>query len=283
MPKDKKDEQIELFFPYYVNQERLLDIYAILNGGYSEFSEVTASTSTKKDKKGKAEVSFSGFKIFNFGFVATATGEIANSNGTNEEAKERKVHTVTSVLSMVISELKEKKYLCSIENSKPGQFVCMDVNLSINSMSSLLSELSDVMKLVGNLDNNNSNSKVIIDLEKLAKQMKTLFDGDEIVCEKENYAIFGTVVDSNLYQAVRSDIIGTELHCLAQVKRVYPTGTELMKNTVFSKLKDKSSKEQMLKAMNDLAKKDVYDFEAVVIPSIDNKPVYQLEIIALYQ
>ena len=51
MSKEKKDEQIELFFPYYVNQERLLDIYAILNGGYSEFSEVTASTSTKKDKK----------------------------------------------------------------------------------------------------------------------------------------------------------------------------------------------------------------------------------------
>ena len=41
MSKEKKDEQIELFFPYYVNQERLLYIYAILNGGYSEFSEVT--------------------------------------------------------------------------------------------------------------------------------------------------------------------------------------------------------------------------------------------------
>lgn len=283
MTKDIKDEKIELFFPYYVNQERLLDIYAILNGGYSEFSEVTASKSSEKTKKGKADVSFSGFKIFNFGIGASTSGEIGNSTGANEEAKERKVHTVTSVLSMVISELKNKKYIQNIEDSQPGQFVCIDVNLSINSMSSLLSELTDVMKLMESIDRNKTNSNNTKDVEKIAKQMKTLFDGDEIVCEKEKYAVFGTVVDSNLYQAVRSDIIGTELHCLAQVKRVYSKGTELMKNTVFSKLKDKSSKEKMLKAMKDITNKDVYDFEAVVIPSIENKPVYQLEIIALYQ
>lgn len=30
----------EIFFPYYVNQGRLLDICAILNGGYSEYSEL---------------------------------------------------------------------------------------------------------------------------------------------------------------------------------------------------------------------------------------------------
>ena len=92
--------------------------------------------------------------------------------------------------------------------------------------------------------------------------MKTLFDGEEIVCEREKYAVFGTIVDSNLYQSVRSDIIGTDLHCLAQVKRVFPYGTELMKNTVFSKLKDKDSKGKMIKAMNDITKKEIYDFEA---------------------
>ena len=294
--KNKKNREIELFFPYYVNQERLLDIYAIMNGGYSEFSEVTASENTQKDKKGKAEVNFSGFKIFNFGLGASASGEVGNSKGTKKEAKERKVHTVTSVLSMVISELKNKNYLREIEDSKPGQFVCLDVNLLVNSMSSLLSELTDVMKLVDSLkskDNKstgNSNSKRAgnssndtKDVEAIAKQMKTLFDGEEIVCEREKYAVFGTVVDSNLYQSVRSDIIGTDLHCLAQVKRVFPDGTELMTNTVFSKLKDKDSKEQMLKAMNDLTKTDIYDFEATIIPSIQNKPVYQLEIIALYQ
>ena len=35
-----------------------------------------------------------------------------------------------------------------------------------------------------------------------------------------------------------------------------------MKNTVFSKLKDKDSKGKMIKAMNDITKKEIYDFEA---------------------
>lgn len=296
MSKEQKNEQLVLFFPYYVNQERLLDIYAILNGGYSEFSEVSASKTTQKDKKGKAEVTFSGFRIFNFGLDVSGSGKVGDSKGTTEEAKERKVHTVTSILSMVISELKNKKYLHKIEDSKPGQFVCLDVNLLVNSMSSLLSELTDVMKLMDSLqsEDNKGNGKSknkgvgnssqeTKDIENIAKQMKTLFDGEEIVCETEKYAVFGNVVDSNLYQSVRSDIIGADLHCLAQVKRVFPDGTELMKNTVFSKLKDKGSKEQMIKALNDLTKKDIYDFEATIIPSIQNKPVYQLEIIALYQ
>lgn len=29
-----------VFFPYYVNQNRLLDIYAILNRGFSEYEEI---------------------------------------------------------------------------------------------------------------------------------------------------------------------------------------------------------------------------------------------------
>ena len=281
--KDKIKKEIELFFPYYINQERLLDIYAILNGGYSEFSEVTASENTQKDKKGTAEIKLSGFKIFNFGLGASATGEIGKSKGTKKEAKERKVHTVTSVLSMVISELKNKNYLREIEDSKPGQFVCLDVNLSINSISSLLSELSDVVKLMGSIDSNKINSKDTKDIEKIKKQMNPLFDGDEIVCEKDDYAVFGNIVDKNLYQAVRSDIIGTSLKCLAQVKRYYPEGTELMKNTIFSKITDKNAKADFIKSMKQMIQEDVYNFEAVIIPSIENKPVYQLEIIALYQ
>lgn len=43
MSKDKIEENRKLFFPYYINQGRLLDIYAILNDGYSEYSEITTA------------------------------------------------------------------------------------------------------------------------------------------------------------------------------------------------------------------------------------------------
>lgn len=288
MSKEKKGEQIELFFPYYVNQERLLDIYAILNGGYSEFSEVTASTSIKKDKKGKAEVKFSGFKIFNFGFDPSVTGEIEKSKGTNEESKERKVHTVTSVLSMVKRELKNRGYLYDISVAKTGQFVCLPVNLSINSMQSLMNELSDISKLSNELTklSNTSSSTNSINTKSIGsitKGIKKLFDGEEILYQTEEYAVIGNIIESNLYQSVSSDLIGVDLTCLAKVKRKFDNGTELMKNTVFSKFKDQNSKELLIKELSKFTQNNVYNFDAVVVPSIKGKPVYQLEIIALYQ
>lgn len=288
MSKEKKDEQIELFFPYYVNQERLLDIYAILNGGYSEFSEVTASTSTKKDKKGKAEVTFSGFKIFNFGLGATATGELGKSDSTNEEAKERKVHTVTSVLSMVKRELENRGYLHDINTAKPGQFVCLPVNLSINSMQSLMNELSDISKLSNELtklsgSSSSTNPINTKSIDNITKGIKKLFDGEEILYQTEKFAVIGNIIESNLYQSVSADLIDVDLTCLAQVKRKFDNGTELMKNTIFSKLKDQESKESLIKKISEFSQNNVYDFDAVVVPSIKGKPVFQLEIIALYQ
>lgn len=292
MANNIEKNKLELFFPYYVNQSRLLDIYAILNGGYSEYSEISTAISDTKNKKGKTEISGNvGFKIFNFGVESNIAGDYEKNSEQHNEAKERKVQTVTSVLSMVQTMLKENKYLNNIQDAKPGQFVCLDVNLSINSVKSLLAESSDILKLsssmqsLGNIskDNKKNNINTIKDVENISKAVKDLFEGEEIVYETNEYAIIGTIIDSNLYQAVRSDIVNTELKCLAQVKRIFPDGTELMKNTTFSKIKDISAKEQFISAMSGISNSNIYDFEAVAIPSIQGKPVYQLEIIALYQ
>ena len=67
------------------------------------------------------------------------------------------------------------------------------------------------------------------------------------------------------------------------MKRVYPNGTELMKNTVFAKIKDKNAKDTLIASMQDLTKGNFFDFEATAVSGIYGKPVYQLEIIALYQ
>lgn len=287
MSKDKNENDIELFFPYYVNQERLLDIFAILNHGYSEFSEVSVSSKTEKNKKGKAELSLSGFKIFNFGIDGKTSGEANSNNSTQGQTTERKVQTVTSVLSKVKYELANRKMLVDIINSKPGNFVCLPVNLSINSIQLLLNELADIFKLTDEISKlekkpstKSSDSK---ELEKISKAMKRLFDGEEILFQTDSYAIIGNIIESNLYQSVTSDLIRTELKCLAQVKRVFPEGTELMRNTIFSKINEPESKQELIDALKGFTVNNVYDFDAVVVPSIHDKPVYQLEIIALYQ
>lgn len=96
-----------LFFPYYINQGRLLDIYAILNGGYSEYVEIITAVSGGKTTAGKIDINANGgFKLFNFG--GNISGGIEKSNSNQNENKEKKIQTVTSVLSIVISTLDKK-------------------------------------------------------------------------------------------------------------------------------------------------------------------------------
>ena len=159
--------------------------------------------------------------------------------------------------------------------------------VSINSIKSLLSELTELLELTKSMktigaDINIANND-IRKYDTLLKTIQELFTGEEILFQTENYAVIGNILDANLYQANRADIIDSEMICLAQVKRVFPNGTELMKNTIFTKIKDKSSKEDLIKAISGIANGNIFDFEAVAVPSIDDKPVYQLEIIALYQ
>ena len=152
-----------------------------------------------------------------------------------------------------------------------------------------MEELSDLVKLMDNILKVSPDLKSEVSLpdkkeiQNVQNTLKVLFGGEEIVFQTEKYAIIGNIVEQNLYQASKSDIIGTELKCLAQVKRVYPNGTELMKNTIFTKIKDAKVKKSFIEAMMSLSNQETYDFDVVAIPSIRGKPVYQVEIIALYQ
>ncbi len=284
--EESVEKKLELFFPYYINQGRLLDIYAILNGGYSEFSELITTINSENQKGGKAELSVNGgFKLLNIG--ASVSGNVDTKDSQQYSSTEKKVQTITSILSIVKNTLSEKGYLFDIKEAKPGQFVCIPVNLSINSVKSLFEEMVELIKMSNNLQPLNSSvkkpDKDLKNYENLLKNSQSLFAGEEILYDTKEFAIIGNIVNSNLYQSTRNDLIGTSLNCLAQVKRVHPKGTELLKNTMFSKLKDEKVKEDLIEAMGAIANAKIYRFEAIAIPSIYGKPVFELEIIALYQ
>ena len=286
MGKNKKKKRQEIFFPYYINQSRLLDIYAILNGGYSEYSEITTSVSVQKSKASKADGQASGgFKLVNLG--GTISGNSSKTDEQSSENREKKVHTITSILSMVKASLAHKGYLVDITRAEPGDFVCLPVKLQINSIKSMFSEMAEILKLGVQMKKAGAAIKGVGQETKqyddLLKSMQVLFSGEEIIYEEENFAITGNILDENLYQGSRADIINSDMTCLAQVKRVFPEGTELMKNTIFTKIKDGSAKESLISSMQALTAGEVFDFEATAVSGIYDKPVYQLEIIALYQ
>lgn len=282
----QKEHQKELFFPYYINQGRLLDIYAILNGGYSEYEEITTTSIVEKSKGTKGTLTGSGgFKILNIG------GDLSGSyehKGTQEnDSKEKKVQTITSILSLVVHTLKNKKYVTEITKSTSGSFVVIPVSLQINSIRSLIEEIADLLKLCSDMQRFGASVKGTAqqskDINTMLSSIKVLFDGEEVIYETPDFAIVGNIIDSNLYQASRADLIGVNLNCLAQVKRFFPMGSELMRNTIFTKIKDKSAKQKLIESVSTINSGKVFDFEATAISEIEGKPLYQLEIIALYQ
>jgi hypothetical protein len=284
---NKKEEiinSVELFFPYYINQSRLLDIYAIINGGLSEYEEVSVMHSKSNNNTVKGEASASaGFKIFKIAGDVDASSEKGNS--TNEESSIKKVQTVTSILSIVIESLKNKNRLKNVTESNPGSFVLIPVNLRINSVKKMFEELNEILDLIefarksgAQIDFTYNKNR----FKSITNSIKSIFNGQELFFENDDYTIFGNIYDEYLYQATYDDIIDSKLMCLAQVKRVFPEGTELMRNTVFNKVKDKSIKSQFADIMNSF-NNEAFDFESTAVLSVEDKPVYQIEIIALYQ
>ena len=288
----------QLFFPYYVNQSRLLDIYAILNGGYSEYVEITTAVKSETKGSGKAGITAnSGFKIFDLGVSLTAD----KANAHSDENREKKVQTVTSMLKIVMDTLGSRGYLRDIKEAHVGEFVCIPVCMQVNSIRGLVEETQELLKLTENIkriyggtsnsSNKNSTSKLqqkppksdSKEIKDIMQLLQTIFSGEEIVYDAGEYAVFGNISNENLYQAIRSDIVGTELKCLAQVKRVYPEGTNLMRNTIFTKIQDAATKASLIDGLRALTENNTFAFESVAIPSILGKPVYELEIVALYQ
>ncbi|HJG30553.1 MAG TPA: hypothetical protein K8U80_04055 [Collinsella ihuae] len=277
----------ELFFPYYINQSRLLDLYAILNGGYTEYEEINASSEATNKKSGSAKVEGSGFKIFRIGGGLSGTIEGGSNEASSSSTKI--VQTTTSMLGIVISALNDRGYVRDIASANAGSFIIVPVVLKINSIKSLINEakalleLSEKMQAVGTKTSGKTKSETLEQVKQIAGVCRELFGAEEIICETDSYALVGTISDEHLYQAVRADIIRTELRCLAQVKRVFPEGTQLMKNTIFTKIRDTSSKKALIESMRALSDNGNFEYECDAIPEIVDKPVYQLEIVALYQ
>lgn len=275
-----------IFTPYYINQSRLFDIYAIINDGYNEYSEISESVSQTKDKESTfdSNLSTSGFKIFKFDFGGQAKRFKSNKN--NSQQSHRKVQTIASMLSLVRKDLKNNALLKQISSSEVGDFIEIPVSFKFNSYKQLMSEIETYVTLYSSLskiNKQNASKSTLNEINKINEVINQLFSGDELLHISEEYAIIANFYDSNLYQSSRSDLINTQLFCLAQIKKVFPSGTELMQNTTFSKIKEESMKNNILKALTELSSQDSLSFDSSPISKINDRPVYQIEILALYQ
>lgn len=285
MEKDASSKLDSVFFPYYVNQARLIDIFAIINNGFAEYEVITEETVKSKNNAAKGSAR-AGFKLFKLG--VDAEGEVRVSSGDRGTRSMRLVQTPSSMLGIVVSEMRWRGFLKDLLESVPGDFVLIPVNLKINSIKGYIGDLTKLTELgqkMQNLDKANS-SKARSEEASLLKRINgvafELFSAEEIISELDDYAVMGSISTDNLYEGVVQDIIDTDLMCLAQVKRVYRDGTRLMKNTMFSMIRDDDSKRALIDSLtpsDESPFRSYYDLKF----EIAGKPVYHLEIVALYQ
>ncbi len=271
------------FFPYYVDKERLLDIYAVINDGYADYEEITTSydKNTEGNINGKV-----GFKIFKV--QADMQTGIRRAGKSSKSFSHKKVQTISSMLNFIISSLSINDILkTNFKEAVEGDFVYTPITLSNNSLEILQDRFNDILRIMKMLENplfggkkiDNKQVQNMIDV--IGKACKTVIDGNEVIFENDNYGIVANINKNNYYQSVIYDLIDCELMCLCKIKKVYDQGTELLKNTIFTNLKNDTSKDELIAALTGMSDNDTYNLDCNIKTSIKGKRVYEIQIVSL--
>lgn len=279
-----------LVYPYYVNQPRLIDLSAVLLGGYTSYEEIGFQNDFIKhqDAKGKVNASNRLFSLFNIG--AEAALDIERDDHESTKRTIQKVQTAASLLSAVLAELRTRKLIHSLDDAKPGFLVDFEFEPRINSAKAVIDELIQLQSLSEKLQNTGNNSggkskgsKTKNNLDMMASSIRELFDAEEIVGDLSDCAVVGLIDDTNLYLSRRDDVLDKQLRCFATLKQIYPEGTTLLKNSIFSRIGSRELKAEFCNALKQFAEEGFYEFNSSIIMEITDKPVYEVDIIAMYQ
>lgn len=271
------------FTPYYINQNRLFDLYSILNRGYSEYEEITIQSSDAKKATGKVDTTASGgFKLIKIS--GGVEGECEHKELQSSGTTIKRVQTVTSILGNVLEEMATKKYIQKIGDCKQGDFFEGTVNFTLNSLKKLLDILKDIVGLTASMSSIGVTAKIPYtkkQIEDITKAFTFLFGGLEVFYETDEYAVIANLNENCLYLSNLDDILNTDIFCFGQIKKIYPNGTNLLKNTTFSRFKSAESKNDFISKIAELSNNDTLELGITAKAEIEGKKVYEVEIISL--
>jgi hypothetical protein len=280
MNKDNKD--VRIFTPYYINQSRLFDLYSILNGGFVEYEEISSLSTINTKGTGKAEIGTSGgFKLIKISGGGEAGLERAKENSSASTT--RKIQTVTSILGTVLESMEEKGHFKEINLVSQGEFINTPVNFTLNSVKKLFEMLKEIAELSSSFKALGSNLKLPYttkQVDDIIKVFKFLIDTLEVYYETDEYAIIANITENNLYLSNVDDVVGTDITCFAQVKKIYPDGCPLLRNTILSKMKG-SNKSSIIGSFSGFTGNESFDLGVSARSKICGKTVYEVEIISL--
>ncbi|NLB61771.1 MAG: hypothetical protein GX802_05035 [Clostridiales bacterium] len=275
-----------LFTPYYINQNRLFDIFSILNNGYCEYEEITTHEENAKKSSAKAEASITGggFKLINiFGSIA---GTNETGSNTSSGITSKRVQTVSSILKTVLDDMERKHHIRNLDKCEEGGFFYEPVTLKLNSLKRFLDLIKEIVDLQESMSKQSLSNIGKLpctkkQIEDLTKAFRFILGGLEVLYETDEYAIIANIDEKNLYLSNLDDIVNTKLHCFGHIKKIQPKGTRLLKNTYFSKVIDESSKKSFYEMIGNITGNNTIELDITVKPEIVGKKVYEIEIISL--
>ena len=99
--------------PYYINTNRLLDLYAIQNNRYSEYVELSQEETKTSTKKGDAKIN-TGIKLWKlFNVTGSISGGLSSEHNEGVTQNQKIVQTAASMLNSVL----EKAHIGNISKA----------------------------------------------------------------------------------------------------------------------------------------------------------------------
>lgn len=142
----------DLCVPIYLDQQIVFDLLAMFENGFSQMNTVNTSTTGTKivDSKKGASLGSTALSLFDFSLNGNKHKTITSTD--NEQQYMEKIHTPSSMFSILRRTLYEKKFISAmdtmdeIDNLKCGDFVEFRSKLKTNPLMDSFNRMREVSK-----------------------------------------------------------------------------------------------------------------------------------------
>lgn len=270
-----------LFIPMYIDKVKLFDLNSIINGGFNEFNEISLCTDNNANAELKGKMGFNLFRLN--GNVESGISRFRNKK-VSENAKY--IQTSSSMLSNIYSYLKENKKIKSIQDSKIGDFIELDMAFNSNSIVEFLKDCHILMDFANKTMKLDKSKKQTVNLDsemKIVDSLIGLVDNKtnivEYVGEDEN-AIYVVYLNKDyLYHTQLERLDGQKLKYLAQVINI-TNQYNFCNDTVLSKINAKQIKD-FIDAVKSIGNQDIFSKSFDLKTENNGKKVIILDVISI--
>ena len=180
-PEPAAQMKLEIPLPIYLNSKSVIDLTAIINGGFAGYEEIKTKDANSDSSSNKTSIGLSpeGFAIMKFGASDASSSEIRREN----ERSRRIVQTNASLFAQLRSDLYRKQIVAeSPETAKPGEFIELRATYSRPPLESILETMTTMINVGDRLSNPGSHKSrdkqlippVIIEVKKMLQQSSTI-------------------------------------------------------------------------------------------------------------